>query len=87
MSRDSSGGSGARKIHGSYIVTASYLLWFFPPMLGLLIRTELIGTQGTSAMLKAMDVFGSEHPSQQWEHSSVKELRHGSTGHTGSRAS
>lgn len=42
-------------------------------MLCLLIRTELIGTQGTSAMLEAMDMFGSEHPSQQWQHSSVKE--------------
>lgn len=87
MGKDSSGGSGARKIHGSYTVTASYLLQFFPPVLGLLIRTELVGTQGTSAMLKAMDVFGNEHPSQQWEHSSVRELRHGLKGHTGSRAS
>lgn len=87
MGRDSSGGSGARKIHASYIVTASQSLCFFPPVLCLLIRTELIGTQGTSAMLKAVDAFESEHPSQQWQYSSVKELRHVSKEHTGDRAS
>lgn len=74
MGRQSGGGSRARRIHGSYVVTATCLIWFLPPALALLIRTELIGIRGNSTVLKAMDAFGSERLSQQWEPSSVNEI-------------
>lgn len=74
MGRHSGGGSGARRIHGSYVVTTTCLIPFLSHALAHLVRTELIGIWGNSIILKAMDVFGSERHSQQWEHSSVTEL-------------
>lgn len=61
MGRQSNRGNGARRIHGSYVVTATCLIRFLPPTLALLIRTELIVIRGNSAVLKTMDAFGSEH--------------------------
>lgn len=69
MGRQSDGGRAAKRIHGSYVVTATCLIRFLPPTLALLIRTELIGTGGNGAELKAMDAFGSECLLHQWERS------------------
>jgi len=74
VGRQNSGGSAARKIHGSYIVTATCLIQFLPPTSALLIRTELIGSRGHSAVVKAVNPFGRESLSQQWVGSSVDEL-------------
>lgn len=55
-------------------MTTACLIRFLPPALAFLIGTELIGIRGNGAVLKAMDAFGSERLSQQWERSSVNEL-------------
>lgn len=70
----SRGGNGTRRIHDSYIMTATCLIWFLPPTLARLIRTEARGIWGNNAVLKAVDAFGSERLSQQRECSSVHDL-------------